>query len=243
MTIKQINGFKVHGFKSRHALLQHIGDQHKILIAMNAEKAIKSDETMKGIINANIGYPDGVGIVLAMLVRGAGVTKIPGVELWLDIIRTYAATRSFYLVGAKQTVIDDTVARLKAEFPQIRISGYRDGYLDEAQIRKLESDLQRLKPDIVFVAQGSPRQELLMHRLLKTHPALYMGLGGSFDVYSGHSRRAPALFVNIGMEWLYRLLKEPSRAGRYRSLLQFWKLFLPDTPAKQRVNNNNKTVV
>jgi len=85
----------------------------------------------------------------------------------------------------------------------------------------LKETLVTLKPDVIFVAQGSPRQEFLMDELIKIHPALYMGLGGSFDIYGGDKKRAPKLFLDFHLEWLYRLLKEPTRVGRQIIYIKF----------------------
>jgi len=74
---------------------------------------------------------------------------------------------------------------------------------------------------------GSPKQEYLMQELFTIHPAIYQGLGGSFDVYTGHIKRSPAVFVKLGLEWFYRLLKQPARIGRQLILVKFfWKLMI-----------------
>jgi len=83
-------------------------------------------------------------------------------------------------------------------------------------------DIKQKKPDVVFIAMGSPRQEFLMQRYLQEYKALYMGLGGSFDVYSGMKNRAPKIFVDLGLEWFYRLLKEPTRISRQLKLVKFF---------------------
>ena len=147
-------------------------------------------------------------------------------ELWLDIIRRFQHDKSFYLLGASQEVIDATVEKLKKEFPDLKLVGYRNGFLDEKDKEKLQHILIDKKPDVVFVAQGSPRQEFLMDELIKIHPALYMGLGGSFDVYSGLKKRAPKIFLKLQLEWLFRLLKEPTRFRRELVLVKFLILLI-----------------
>ena len=89
-------------------------------------------------------------------------------------------------------MIDAVVKRLHSDFPEIQIAGYRNGFLDESDILQLEEDVLKTKPGLIFVAQGSPRQEKLMLRLQSRHQAIYMGLGGSFDVFTGKVSRAPA---------------------------------------------------
>ncbi len=219
--VANVNKLKIHSFKSKEHFLEEIVDMKKILIAINAEKIIKDDKRLKAIINNNIGYPDGIGAVIALKGKGVKSIKIPGSEFWLDIIKRYQNRKTFYLIGSSRVVIESTVKKLKREYPNIRILGYRDGFMGRDDKEILKNSLKRLKPDIVYVAQGTPRQEFLMDELIHIHPALYMGLGGSFDIYSGYKKRAPKIFLNCNLEWLYRLLKEPTRIGRQMQLIKF----------------------
>jgi len=219
--ITSVNKIKIHSFKNKEHFLEKIADVKKILIAINAEKIIKEDKRLKAIINKNIGYPDGIGAVIALKGKGVKSIKIPGSEFWLDIIKKYQNTKTFYLIGSSRLVIDATVKKLKKEYPNIKILGYRDGFITRGEKEILKISLRYLKPDIVYVAQGTPRQEFLMDELITIHPALYMGLGGSFDIYAGYKKRAPKIFLNFNLEWLYRLLKEPTRIGRQVKLIKF----------------------
>ena len=221
-----IRGVQTYAFTDRDKLLDLIKNQKKILVAINAEKILKDNSKLKEIINRNIGYPDGTGAVMALYRKGFKSVKIPGAELWLDIIRRFQHDKSFYLLGSSQEVIDATVEKLKKEFPSLKLVGYRNGFLDEKDKEKLQHILIDKKPDIVFVAQGSPRQEFLMDELIKIHPALYMGLGGSFDVYSGFKERAPKIFLKLQLEWLFRLLKEPTMFRRELVLVKFLLLLI-----------------
>jgi len=90
--------------------------------------------------------------------------------------------------------------------------------------KALIKDISNRKPDVIFVAMGSPKQELLMEDMQKQHPALYQGLGGSFDVYTGNVDRAPTWWVSKNLEWAYRLLKQPSRIKRQIHLVRFFYL-------------------
>jgi UDP-N-acetyl-D-mannosaminouronate:lipid I N-acetyl-D-mannosaminouronosyltransferase len=216
-----VNGLKINSFTSKDEFLDYINDKKNILVAINAEKILKEDKKLKNIINENIGYPDGVGAVMALKQKRLNATKIPGSEFWLDIINRYQNEKSFYLIGTTTEVIENTVKKLKQEYPNINILGYQNGFINEEQKKELKEKLINIKPDIVFVAQGTPRQEFLMDELIKVHPALYMGLGGSFDIYGGDKKRAPKIFLDLHCEWLYRLLKEPTRFGRQLSLVKF----------------------
>lgn len=220
----EINGVGIYPFGSFQDLLEHV-DAHKgILVAINAEKILHATDETRAIINRNIGYCDGVGAVMALQKKGYDhVTKMPGCELWLKIVKALAPQgKTFYLVGGKQEVIEATVEKLNAEFSGIHIVGYRNGYIrtdDERQA--LIADIIDKKPDVVFVAMGSPKQELLMEEMIEHHPAIYQGLGGSFDVYTGYVARAPQWWQDHSLEWAYRLIKEPKRIKRQIHLVRF----------------------
>ena len=223
----ELNGVKVHPFKSFDELLNYVTGRKGILVAINAEKILHATEQTRSIINRNIGYCDGIGAVMALNKRGyKDVVKSPGCELWLKIISAlYKESKSFYLVGGKPAVIEATVAKLKEEFVGINICNYRDGYIKSDEEKQLLiEDIASRKPDVVFVAMGSPKQELLMEEMSQKHQAIYQGLGGSFDVYTGTVDRAPEWWVKHNLEWAYRLIKQPSRIKRQIHLVRF--LFL-----------------
>lgn len=225
----RLNRVEAFPFKSADELMEYV-DKHKgILVAVNAEKILHSTPETEQIINNNIGYCDGVGAVKAMHQKGfKEVTKIAGCELWLKIIDKYIDRKSFYLVGGKQEVIEETATKLKKEYIGINIVGYRNGYIKTDEERsQLIQDIAKVKPEVVFVAMGSPKQELLMGDMLKVNPAIYQGLGGSFDVYTGHVNRAPKWWVDHNLEFAYRLIKEPSRIKRQIHLVKFfWWLLI-----------------
>jgi len=223
----KIRNLYVYGFSSRDELIDFALSEKKILVAINAEKILKNEEKLIQLINNNIGYPDGIGAVKALRQKGfKKAIKIPGVELWLDIIREKYKEKNFYIIGSTEEVIENCYQKLKINFPGINILGYHSGFFNEQEKAKLKEELIKLKPDIVFVAMGSPKQEFFMEELLNIHPALYMGLGGSFDVFTGKVKRAPKFFVSLGLEWLYRLLKQPTRIKRQIVLIKYFFLLL-----------------
>ena len=212
-----LNGVATFSFSSKHELLEYIKDKKKILIAINAEKILSNDHKIKQIINDNIGYPDGIGAIMALKRKGITAVKIPGVQLWLDIINKYHNEKTFYLIGATKEVINLTVKRLKSEYPKIRIKNFRDGYFDGSDFKKIKGDIKEKKPQIVFVAIGSPKQEYIMAELIKSYPALYMGLGGSFDVYSGKVRPVPEWWKKLfKWEGIYRCFYDRRNLKRWK---------------------------
>ena len=219
-----INGINVYAPSTRTDIIDFAIKHRKILIAINAEKILHANNHFRKIINSNVGYPDGMGAVWALQKKGCkNSVKIPGCELWLDIIAHAHKDKTFYLVGGKQQVIEEAVKKLKKEFKSINILNYRNGYIKtENEKNELIKDIKTLQPDIIFVAIGSPKQELLMEEMQNSHQATYQGLGGSFDVYTGRVDRAPQWFIKYNFEWAYRLLKQPLRMKRQIHLVSFF---------------------
>ena len=149
-----MNGMKVFPFRSTNELLSYVNIYKGILVAVNAEKVMKATEETRSIVNNNIGYADGAGVVVAMHKKGRPeAVRIAGCDLWLDIIRESHKDKTFYLVGGKQEVIDDTIKKLQQEFEDITILGYRNGYIKTEDERNvLIADVVEKKPDVVFVA-------------------------------------------------------------------------------------------
>ena len=218
-----IKGIELYPFTSRRQITEFINEHFGILVAINAEKILNQTEETRSIINRNIGYCDGAGPL--MLLRKMGykdAIKVAGCELWLSLIEQYYKEKTFYLVGAKQSIIEEAVAKLKKQFDGIHIIGYRNGYISsEEEKQALIADIVEKKPNVVFVAMGSPKQELLMEEMFQQHKAIYQGLGGSFDVYTGYVKRAPKWWVNHHVEWLYRLIHQPGRIKRQIKLVRF----------------------
>ncbi len=218
-----IRGVELFPFSSRNQLADYVCSHPGILVAINAEKIINSTEQTRNIINRNIGYCDGAGPQMALRRMGyPDAIKVAGCELWLSLIERFYKEKTFYLIGAKQAVIDETVRKLHAEFPGINIVGYRNGYITTSEDKAaVIADVVAKKPDVVFVAMGSPKQELFMEEMLRQHKAIYQGLGGSFDVYTGRVKRAPQWWIDHRVEWLYRLVNQPSRIRRQAKLVKF----------------------
>lgn len=217
-----IRDIKAHAFRSPQELIDYADSRKGILVALNAEKCMYAKPDLIAVINSNIGYCDGAGPVKVARRKGFhDATRTPGCELWLHIIERYHSYRTFYLIGSKTEVIEETVAKLRAQYPDIQIVGYRNGYLADGDEERLAADLERTKPDFVFVAMGSPKQELLMQRLQQRHLAVYQGLGGSFDLYVGNFKRAPKLLQRLGCEWIWRFVAQPTRIRRIGPYLRF----------------------
>lgn len=166
--------------------------------------------------------PDGIGIVKGAHILGTPLKeKIPGIDFAQRLFAKMAAGgQTLFLLGAKPGVAELAAAELKDRFPGLTVCGTNDGYFqDDAPVI---DKINAAKPDLLLVCLGAPKQELWMHQNApKLHVGLMAGLGGSLDVFAGLTERAPERWQKLGLEWLYRLLKEPSRAGRMKNLPKF----------------------
>ena len=196
-------------------------------IAINPEKiltALRDPQLEQVIANADIRYADGIGVVKVMRSRlKRHVQRIPGCELWQQLMLRAAKFQvSVFIVGAKPEVNQQTAAKLRQQ--QVNLVGAVDGYFNDEQA--LIDHIVQSGARIVSVAMGSPKQELLIQRIRARHPdCFYMGVGGTYDVFTGNVKRAPALWCKLNLEWAYRLLAQPSRIGRQLGLLRYVWLY------------------
>lgn len=194
------------------------------LVAINAEKIASNYPSvakhMSELQDFALFYPDGQPIAWLMRRRGVAARRIPGVELWLALVQRIAPDRRLvYCFGGSPEVNSAVIARLQDILGPDRVHG-RHGY--DFTLSSIVEDIEKFSPDLVFVALGSPMQERVISELFKIHPAcLYMGVGGSFDILAGVTERAPMWMRRRGLEWLFRLVKQPARILRYSALLKF----------------------
>lgn len=168
--------------------------------------------------------PDGVGIQLAAKYLKTPVKeKIAGIEFMKAIISECEnENRGIYLIGATEENIKDCVANLMVKYPKINIVGYRNGFFDLDKSEDLIREINQKKPYAIFVAMGCPRQErFIIRNFHKIDSKIFMGVGGSFDIIADKIKRAPKWMINLGLEWLYRVAKEPFRIKRLGSIPRF----------------------
>ncbi len=168
--------------------------------------------------------PDGVGVIFSAKVKGLKVKeKIAGIEVMQDII-SYCnrKNKSIYLLGSKDSIVRKCKINIEATYKDINVVGYKDGYFDLDNCDDIIEDINKCNPDVLFVAMGCPRQErFIIKHMDKLHCKLFMGVGGSFDILAGELKRAPKWMITFGIEWLYRILKEPFRIKRMKSIPKF----------------------
>ena len=211
------------------------------IVTLNAEMtmAALADPALAGAIRgADLVIPDGAGVVWALGRQGIRVRRAPGIELARQLLEHAAAHQwRVALVGSSPQVLERLCHTLAKEIPGIQLVIAIHGYSDPRAWPAIEEHLLSLHPDLTLVALGVPRQELWIQSL--PHPLLgiWMGVGGSFDVWAGTKKRAPRWMGQIHLEWLYRLLQEPSRWRRMLALPAFMRAVLsgnPPRPATQK---------
>lgn len=160
--------------------------------------------------------PDGIGVVKAARILNYNIVdRIPGIDITnklLELGNKYK--KSIYIFGSKQSTLDLLSSLLKSKYNNLKVIGCQNGYINNKE-QEFEKILIK-KPDIVIVALGIPEQEKLIYRYYnKFNKGIFIGVGGSLDVISGAKKRAPKLFINLNLEWLYRIIKEPNRIKRF----------------------------
>lgn len=180
----------------------------------------KKDEEFRSVLNrADLALPDGIGVVYAAKILGRPLKgRAPGVDFAQGLMTRMSHTgQSLFLLGAKPGVAEQAAENLRRAHPGLLICGTHDGYFQEDG--PVVEAIRAAKADVVFVCLGAPKQELWMAKNgPSTGARLAIGLGGCLDVFAGNVRRAPELWQKAGLEWLYRLIKEPSRIGRMAKL-------------------------
>ena len=164
--------------------------------------------------NADLVIPDGFGIKLALKLRGIEQEQIPGVEFSRELINVCAENDyPVAFVGAKEDVVNRAVENIMAQTPNLKVVYKRDGYFSNDD--EVVDALIAAKPKVLLVALGVPRQEFFIEKIKsKKNDIISIGVGGSFDVWSGFTQRAPLAWQKLGLEWLYRTIKQPERFKR-----------------------------
>ena len=197
------------------------------IMAVNPEKvrvARRDPELLACLRNATLLIPDGIGVVKAVRwLQGLRLARVAGADLFERLCQVSAAgSLRLFLYGATEEVNRGAVETLRARYPGIQIVGRANGYVADAEMADLVARINAAAPDILFVGLGSPRQERwISAHLPELQVRFCMGVGGTYDTVTGKVRRAPRWCQRLGVEWLYRLVRQPSRLLRQTSLPLF----------------------
>ncbi len=201
------------------------GRRYRVLVT-NANKAwlASRDERLRNALEAaELVIPEFATVWAAARLGRAGIRQVGGITLMKQLLPE-AAGRGWrcYFLGARPAVIEAMVRRLRSAFPHLRIAGWHDGYLNEASSAAVSRELRRLRPDLLFVAMGSPLQEYFIDALPAGSATVAVGVGGSFDVLAGLKHDAPDWLRGTGFEWVYRLAQDPRHLWRRYLVTNPW---------------------
>lgn len=198
-----------------------VNNNKMFIVTANPETFMKADsinEFDKVLMKPDtIIVPDGIGVVKAANYIGINEIneRITGVDIsykLLELANKY--NKSIYLLGASKDVIELTVKNINKEYPKVNILGYSNGYVDDKD--DVFKRIKNISPDIILVALGVPKQELLIAKHYDSFSkGIFVGVGGTFDVISGTKKRAPQIIQRLNIEWLYRIVGNKERIKRF----------------------------
>ena len=195
-------------------------NKKKFIITVNPEiimKSYKNIEIKEMLLNDNnILVPDGISIIKKAKQYNINIKeRITGVDISSKALEICNKNKkSIYLFGSKKEVLDKLIININQKYPNINIVGFSDGYVEDKD--KIMQEIISLSPDLILIALGVPNQELLINKYIeKAKKGVFIGVGGTFDVLSGYKKRAPKLFIKLNLEWLYRIICEPTRLKRF----------------------------
>lgn len=184
----------------------------------------RTEPELSGLLNrACLVLPDGIGVVYAAKILKQPICeKVAGIDFAEQLMKRMAREgKSVFFLGSKPGVAETAAKKLQTKYPGLVVKGCRDGYFkDDAEAIAAVNAAGGV--DVVLVCLGAPKQERFMAKYQEQLNATVLcGLGGSLDVFAGTVQRAPDIFIRLGLEWFYRLMKEPQRIGRMMSLPKF----------------------
>ncbi|HCQ90443.1 MAG TPA: glycosyltransferase [Clostridium sp.] len=214
---------------SKKELIDYVVQKEKVNIISGNPEILNlglTDETLFRSFtdNNSVIIPDGIGTVIASkLVKTPVKEKIAGIEVMEELIKyCEGEEKPVYLLGTSQENLNECVNKLKIKYPKINIVGSHNGYFDMNSCDYIVEEIKDKSPYALFIAMGAPRQENFIIKYMEELPCnIFMGVGGSFDVISGKVNRAPKWMINLGLEWLYRTIKEPWRIKRLGEIPKF----------------------
>lgn len=224
-----ILGYKIFGGTKEELLSKIVNSKTKVhIVSGNPEvldNGLKDTELFNNFISdESIIIPDGIGVVIAAKAVGKPVKeKIAGIEVFEELIKYYEnQKKGIYLLGAKEEVVTLACKNLKDKYKNLIISGYHHGYFDINNCNDIIGEVNKSKAEAIFVAMGAPRQEkFIVQYMNRLNCNVFMGVGGSFDIFAGNLKRAPKWMISLGLEWLYRVSKEPYRIKRLSVIPKF----------------------
>jgi len=221
MKTSKLFGYEIYNSDFKDAVTEALslmdGRKTSQIITVNPEMINLSftDESFAKLLNnAELLLPDGIGIKLALKIMGQKSSRIAGVDFAYNLLQQCEKNgASVAFVGTSEEILNKAVDKIRSEMPDLKIAYTHNGFFENAE--EIYEGLKSASPNLVLVALGSPKQEFFIaNAKTKLKNGLLIGVGGSFDVWSGEIKRAPVIFQKLGLEWLYRTVTQPKRFKR-----------------------------
>lgn len=213
---------------AKKIILDWFNDENtKIIFTPNPEivmAAQKDKKLRKAIKSADMVVPDGIGVVWASKYSESKLPeRVAGYDLVQSLFKEMShMNKTIYFLGGAPKVAEEASYKMKRKYHKINIIGINDGYFDKEKEILIIQEINKLKPDLLLVGLGAPRQEKWLYdNKTKLNAKVCIGVGGSFDVMAGKTKRAPMIFQKLGLEWFYRLITQPKRIVRMLQLPVF----------------------
>ncbi|MDD0824965.1 lipopolysaccharide N-acetylmannosaminouronosyltransferase [Mannheimia sp. AT1] len=230
-----IRGIEIQAVKNKEYFANFLMNENEIkqggLVAINAEKVIiseKNPQLARFLQESEFNYADGVSIVYSIRKKYPQyhLDRIAGVELWETLMQKAGRLNiPVFLIGSSDETLNKVVDKL-AQW-NVNIVGLQNGYFKAEEEQTIIKQIKQSGAKFITVAMGTPKQELFMQKAKHQYPqALYMGVGGTYDVFAGKIKRAPISWRKYGFEWLYRLLRQPTRWQRQVNLIKYAYYYL-----------------
>lgn len=211
------------------------GDSLKKIYTPNTEIVMiaKDDKDLRELLNrGDWVIPDGIGLIYGSKIQGKPLKeRVTGFDTSMKLLEIANENNySLYLLGGKEGVANEAAKNVSEKYPGIRIAGHHHGYFKGSHTRVKDSeeelriidDINKNKPDIIFVGLGFPKAETWIDsNSNRLNAKVIIGNGGVMDILAGNAKRAPEIYQKLGLEWLYRLIQDPSRIKRQLVLPKF----------------------
>ncbi|SCY48888.1 WecB/TagA/CpsF family glycosyltransferase [Alkaliphilus peptidifermentans] len=232
----EILNVPIHAVSQHEAVEALIGflNQDKLMKVYTPNPEIvmlaQADEGLLNILkDGDLVVPDGIGLIMASKLKGLGLKeRVTGVDLTHRLL-SYCGNskKSVFILGGKPDVPEKAAENIENKYNGIKIAGTQHGYFKQEENEEIINSINSSKADVLFVCLGAPRQEIWIDdNKDKLNCRIAIGLGGGVDIYAGTAKRAPMAYQKLGLEWFYRLMKEPKRYKRMLLLPKFLVEFL-----------------
>ncbi|HEM0613860.1 TPA: WecB/TagA/CpsF family glycosyltransferase [Listeria monocytogenes] len=198
-------------------------EERRFVVTANPEIVMhaRTDKEFEAILGqADYIVPDGIGIIMASEKLGEPLKeRVTGYDTMVGLLNK---PLNCYFLGAKPEISEVVEAKVREKFPQAVVCGVHHGYFDVLESKGIAKEILVSQPDVIFVALGSPAQEKwILSQIANFTKGIFIGVGGSFDVLTDSVKRAPKIWIKLRLEWVYRLLSNPSRWKRFFAIPQF----------------------